>query len=308
MLIFLDMPSNSERRNSKALLLIRSARKNGMMHLDLSNRQLITLPIEIGQLPRLQTLDLSGNNLTMLPETIGRLFKLRMLNASGNQLKALLEEIGQLFNLETLDISANQLETLPEGLGQLPSLRALDVSGNPLRILPRPIRQLIHDQIKTAILPDETRQLEDYVRLSALFQFYLQLILQAFTFALGVAGGVSAFVLGWDVHNRRQVAWSLLLPAALCLGMGFSFIFSVRSSRNLNDALQTLKCSLRRKLAPHATNLSHSLLWLGMLLVVCGFVIILLIADVVSGHYRLKKQSPLKSVSISSTPGLTSHK
>jgi hypothetical protein len=53
---------------------------------------------------------------------------------------------------------------------------------------------------------EEKPQLEDYQRLSALFQFYLELVLKAFTFALGIAGGVSAFVLGKDVPDRRLAA------------------------------------------------------------------------------------------------------
>jgi hypothetical protein len=70
---------------------------------------------------------------------------------------------------------------------------------------------------------------------------------------------VSAFILGKEVHNRRLLSYSLLLPAALCLGVGGSFLFGWRSSGKLNDALQTLKTSLRRTLAPHARNLTTAL-------------------------------------------------
>jgi hypothetical protein len=83
---------------------------------------------------------------------------------------------------------------------------------------------------------DETRDLKDYQCLSALFQFYLELVFKAFTFALGIAGGVSAFVLGKDVPDRRLAAFGLLLPAVLCIGMGFAFLRAVHSSRELNSA------------------------------------------------------------------------
>ena len=83
---------------------------------------------------------------------------------------------------------------------------------------------------------DETRDLEDYQCLSALFQFYLELVFKAFTFALGIAGGVSAFVLGKDVPDRRLAAFGFLLPAVLCIGMGFTFLRAVHSSRELNSA------------------------------------------------------------------------
>jgi hypothetical protein len=166
------------------------------------------------------------------------------------------------------------------------------VSGNPLHILPEPVGQLLKGQTNGDMSLEEKRQEEDYQRLSALFQFYLQLVLQAFTFALGIAGGVSAFVLGWEVHSRRVVSYGLFLPAALCIGMGASFLLAVRSSHKLNDALQTLKSSLRRALAPHATNLTAALRWLGILLVICGAFIVILWFFIASGLYRHKKQNP----------------
>jgi hypothetical protein len=110
---------------------------------------------------------------------------------------------------------------------------------------------------------DEKRQLEDYQRLSALFQFYLEHTLKVFTFVLGIADGVSAFVLGKEVSDRHPAALGLLLPSALCIGMGVAFLRAVPSTRELNEALQTLKKSLNRSLAPHATNLTATLFWFG---------------------------------------------
>lgn len=114
---------------------------------------------------------------------------------------------------------------------------------------------------------DEQRGLEDYRRLSDLFQFYLQLVLSTFTFALGIAGGVCAFVLGKDVPNPRLASFGLLLPAALCTGLGYAFIKSRKSSEELHSALDRLKKQLNRELAPHAGNLTASLKWFGILLV-----------------------------------------
>jgi hypothetical protein len=131
---------------------------------------------------------------------------------------------------------------------------------------------------------DEKRQLEDYQRLSALFQFYLELTLKAFTFVLGIAGGVSAFVLGKEVSDRHLAAFGLLLPSALCIGMGVAFLRAVPSTRELNEALQTLKKSLNRSLAPHATNLTATLFWFGLLLIICGIFLAWLFFVISSGR------------------------
>src|SRR5260221_2911378 len=117
---------------------------------------------------------------------------------------------------------------------------------------------------------EEKRQLEDYQRLSALFQFYLELVLKAFTFSLGFAGGVSAFVLGKDVSDRHLASFGLLLPSVLCIGMGVAFLRAAPSTLELNQALQSLRKSLNRSLAPHATNLTATLFGFGVLLIACG--------------------------------------
>jgi hypothetical protein len=117
---------------------------------------------------------------------------------------------------------------------------------------------------------DEQRKLEDYQRLSALFQFYLELVLRAFTFALGIAGAVSAFVLGKDVADKHLASFGLLLPSLLCTGMGIAFLYALPSARELNEALQGLRKDLERRLAPHATNLVATLFWFGVLLILSG--------------------------------------
>src|SRR6516164_8486650 len=103
---------------------------------------------------------------------------------------------------------------------------------------------------------DEKRALEDYQRLSLLFQFYLELVLKAFTFVLGIAGGVCAFVLGKSDSISHVASIGLILPAVLCTGMGIAFIRGAPSSIELNEALQSLRKFLKRSLAPHALNLT----------------------------------------------------
>jgi hypothetical protein len=136
-----------------------------------------------------------------------------------------------------------------------------------------------------------------YQRLSALFQFYLELVFKAFTFALGIAGGVSAFVLGKDVSDERLAAFGLLLPALLCGGMGAPFVQAVPSSKELKGALQKLKLELELTLAPHASNLTAALRYLGYLLIACGFILLGLFGYIAWGpqhgeHRGIRQEVP----------------
>ena len=122
------------------LQAIQKAAKDGVTHLNLSGKELTSLPPEIGQLTKLNTLALSGNRLTSLPGEIGQLTNLNTLDLSRNQLTSLPGEIGQLTNLRSLALMGNQLITLPPEIGQL-RLAQLTFSGNPLPSLPPEIRR-----------------------------------------------------------------------------------------------------------------------------------------------------------------------
>lgn len=117
---------------------------------------------------------------------------------------------------------------------------------------------------------------DDYEHLSELFRFYLDLVLKAFTFALGVSGAVVAFILGKDVQNLEIASFGLLLPSVLCIGMGVAFIRAIPSSRELTEALSSLKVSLGLQLAPHGKNLSVMLNWFGWILLSSGVFLFIL--------------------------------
>ncbi len=122
--------------------LINQAVKRKDIWLDLSDKQLTTLPAEIGQLVNLRALYLNHNQLTTLPPEIGQLASLIRLTLTHNQLTHLPAQIGNLANLTHLDLSNNQLTTLGRELGRLASLIQLDLSSNELSALPPELSQL----------------------------------------------------------------------------------------------------------------------------------------------------------------------
>ena len=108
----------------------------------LSNKNLTTLPHEIGKLKNLGWLDLMQNQLTTLPPEIGNLTNLIELLLNENQLTTLPHEIWNLTNLKYLDLSENQLRTLPAGIGNLKKFESLDLDGNQLTTIPPEIGNL----------------------------------------------------------------------------------------------------------------------------------------------------------------------
>ncbi|WP_440955314.1 COR domain-containing protein [Methanosarcina sp. Mfa9] len=122
--------------------LIRWAQRRNVTVLDLSNRNLTSLPPEISELEHLTKLNISNNQLTLLPSEFKELKNLRALFISGNQLTSLSPEITELKNLSALYMSRNQLTSLPSEITELKNLKAIDISGNLLNSLPPEITEL----------------------------------------------------------------------------------------------------------------------------------------------------------------------
>ena len=107
-----------------------------LIKLDLSSRQLGSLPDSIGQFTFLERLDLSGNQLKTLPEGFGELINLKMLNIHTNKILEMLPStFRNLTKLETLEASYNSFTSLPSLIGDLKSLQTLSISHNKLDLL-----------------------------------------------------------------------------------------------------------------------------------------------------------------------------
>ncbi len=99
--------------------------------LDLSDRDLTSVPSDIFSRTDLERLNLSRNNLTgALPAEVRHLSKLRILDLSYNEFTGVPAEVGQLRELQVLDLSHNKLTGLPYEIGNLIHLEILDLRGN----------------------------------------------------------------------------------------------------------------------------------------------------------------------------------
>jgi leucine-rich repeat protein SHOC2 len=125
---------------------IKRVEKIKTIELDLSDKDLTTVPPEVFQANRLILLNLCNNHLKSLPPEIGQLTKLKELHLGLNQLRSLPDEIRQLTNLEKLFLWKNHLASLPVSICDLPHLIELDLGCNHLTRLPLQISQLSHLQ------------------------------------------------------------------------------------------------------------------------------------------------------------------
>ncbi len=99
--------------------------------LDLSNKNLRSIPSYVFSQTNLEELNVSDNSIGgAFQGEIRHLQNLRILDASNNVLTGVPAEVGQLQNLEVLDLSNNKLTGLPYELGNLKKLKVLNLSGN----------------------------------------------------------------------------------------------------------------------------------------------------------------------------------
>ncbi len=103
------------------------------------NKNLQTLPAEIGSLANLQKLNVSACSLTSLPAEIGNLRSLQRLDLQNNSLTSLPAEVENLSSLKKLDLLKNKMERFPVEICRIPNLTELILSECGLQNIPAEI-------------------------------------------------------------------------------------------------------------------------------------------------------------------------
>jgi small GTP-binding protein len=104
--------------------------------IDLSNKNLKSIPREIFEMKELETLILTQNQIRTIPPTISILQNLKILDISFNQIKNLPENLFQLKNLESLNLSNNNIQNISYRITELKKLETLNLKENNLIIPP----------------------------------------------------------------------------------------------------------------------------------------------------------------------------
>lgn len=128
--------------------------------LDLNNKNLTSLPKEIGCLTNLQELNLEDNTLKALPNEFKALLQLRRLNLNRNWLDSIPSEILNLTKLQELHLSGTLnfgIRFLPIHLCALTELRILDLSSSYFKLSELP--EKLHQFLKKLKRPDGTDSL-----------------------------------------------------------------------------------------------------------------------------------------------------
>ena len=91
-----------------------------------------SLPVEIGQLKKLESLLVNNNRLVAIPECISQLSSLRVISLSGNRLAEFPAQLGRLRNIDSIDLSNNQIVRVPSVVSQLSAIE-LNLNNNQVR-------------------------------------------------------------------------------------------------------------------------------------------------------------------------------
>ena len=120
-----------------------SLNKHGLIELDISHRDLRSLPSEVFRQLRVESLCVAENRLHTIPGAISWLQKLRILDAHANHIIALSDTLANCVHLQHLDLTDNRLSTFPpQPITSLLHLRLLRLGGNRLESVPHEISNL----------------------------------------------------------------------------------------------------------------------------------------------------------------------
>jgi hypothetical protein len=109
---------------------------SGIVELDVSSNLMTVFPSELSKLRSLRRLNLAWNKINHLPAAINTFKALRTLNMSFNGLASVSDALCDLRLLEDLQLHDNKISMLPAAMGQLSSLSVLNLKYNQLQALP----------------------------------------------------------------------------------------------------------------------------------------------------------------------------
>jgi Leucine-rich repeat (LRR) protein len=141
--------------------------------LDLSGKNLETIPSGVFLLKKLTELNLANNEISEFDERLGHLTELRNLNLNNNLIEAIPDDILRLLALENLQLEGNLISALPEEIGDLKLLKTFTIERNRLSSLPDSMVNLRRLQVlrlgknKLKFLPDQFGSMQALEQLSA---------------------------------------------------------------------------------------------------------------------------------------------
>uniref|UniRef100_A0A4W4F338 Leucine-rich repeat protein SHOC-2 n=1 Tax=Electrophorus electricus TaxID=8005 RepID=A0A4W4F338_ELEEL len=115
-------------------LIVRALKANAKK-INLSSRNIDTLPKSFSRLTWVLALQLNNNSLASLPPEL-QLCNLEIISLSDNQLKEIPAELGLLKKLTEINLNNNKLTEIPQQLYNLTQLRKLHLARNNLTDLP----------------------------------------------------------------------------------------------------------------------------------------------------------------------------
>jgi len=120
----------------------KSAKKQKVSHLDLSRKEIISVPSEVGTVTTLETLILSKNKITDLPSHFSQLFYLKFLDLGVNSLTFIPKVIYSLNSLTELHLEHNKITHIDPEISQLTNLEVLNLFANQITVIPEQICSL----------------------------------------------------------------------------------------------------------------------------------------------------------------------
>lgn len=133
----LDLSSKNLTSIPKEVFGLKNLRK-----LNLSDNKIKNIPKEIEDLELLENLDISNNRISNFYAKICELKKLKKLNLNNNSIRQIPRQVQNLQHLYTFSIANNRIEKLPKEFSTLKELTQLNLSKNPIEFFPKEILEI----------------------------------------------------------------------------------------------------------------------------------------------------------------------